>query len=74
MCLKRNVLFVFWAGDTVQNRFKQGLEILGRKLAVTGVFQRAHASLGGRVNNGHIEQRINIGFNTVIQQIFTQRQ
>ena len=65
-------LLIFGAGDTLKDRLKERLEILGGDIAVAGVGQRGFPCLCRGVDNGDIQQRVNIGIHAFAHEVLSQ--
>ena len=63
---------IFGAGNTLKDRLKERLEILGGDIAVAGVGQRGFPCLCRGIDNGDIQQRVDIGINAFAHEVLGQ--
>ena len=63
---------IFGAGNTLKDRLEERLEILGGDVAVAGVGQRGFPCLCRGVDNGDIQQRVNIGIHAFAHEVLSQ--
>ena len=72
VCLQGCAFLIFGAGNALKDRLEERLKILGGDIAVAGVGQRGFSCLCRGVDNGDIQQRVNISIHAFAHEVLSQ--